>query len=257
MSASKVGAILKCKFEAKHIDAALEHYVAVTEKFISEDWDGVALKAGKFVEAITKALVLHCGKSLPINMRNFKAGNELDALKQTDKSIYADAVRIVVPKACLFVYEVVNNRGGRHDAGEIDANSFDATVIVPIVQWILAELVRFSTVGGDIVTAGKLIEGITQKIYPYFEKIDGRTYVSAKALGAPAIAVLLAYEAYPSHLGRKELEASIMRHGVSKSAAAMALNRNKTLFDEQSGNLTLRAIGRQKAEDILRSLRAQ
>lgn len=257
MSAAKVDVILKSKFEAKHITAALEHYAAVTEKFIAEDWDGVALKAGKFVEAITKALVLHCGKSLPANMRNFKAGNELESLKQTDKSIYSDAVRIVVPKACLFVYEVVNNRGGRHDAGEIDANGFDASAILPLVQWILAELVRFCTVGGDIVTAGRQIEGITQKIYPYFEKIDGRTYVSATKLGAPAVAILLAYEAYPSSIARKELEASIVRHGASKKAAAMALNRNRTLFDEQNGSLKLRAAGRQKAEDILRSLQKE
>lgn len=255
MSSPKVTAILTSKFDARHIGSALEHYAAVIEKFVAEDWDGVALKAGKFVEAITKALVLHCGRTPPVNMRNFKAGNELDGLKQADKAIYSDAVRIVVPKACLFVYEVVNNRGGRHDAGEIDANSFDAAVIVPIVQWVLAELVRFSTIGGDIVTAGTLIEGITQKIYPYFEKIEGRTYVSAKKLGAPAIAILLAYEAYPSAIAKKELEASIVRHGLSKKAAAMALARNKTLFDEQNGHLKLRAIGRQKAEDILRSLR--
>jgi len=156
----------------------------------------------------------------------------------------------------LFIYEIVNNRGGRHDAGEIDANRIDAAVIVPLAKWVLAELVRFSTVGGDIVRAAKLIDGLTEKVYPAFEKIDDRTYVSAADLGAPAVALLLAYEAYPSSIGKKDLEIAVVRHGISKNAASLAINRNLSFFDERDGKLTLRALGRQKAEEILHNLQS-
>jgi hypothetical protein len=258
MSSSKVSATLSTKFEVKHVSSALEHYNALIEKFIREDWDGVALKAGKFVEAVTKALMLHCGKTLPANMRDFKAGNELRNLESsTNRASYSETVRIVIPKACLFIYEIVNNRGGRHDAGEIDANRIDAAAIVPLVKWILAELVRFSTVGGDIVGAAKLIDGVTEKVYPAFEKIDDRTYVSAADLGAPALALLLAYEAHPSSVSKKELEAAIVRHGVSKNAASLAINRNLSFFDDRDGKLTLRALGRQRAEEVLYKLQSR
>ena len=255
MSETPVQKTLATKFSAKHVGDALKHFNAMIEKFNHEDWDGVALKAGKFVEAITKALVLHCSRTFPSNQRNFKAGNELRNLEQADKTVYSDVVRIVVPRACMFVYEVVNNRGGRHDAGEIDANHIDATVVVPIVQWVLAELVRFSTVGGDIVAANRQIEQLIEKIYPIFENIEGRVYVNARDLKAPAVALLLAYEAYPSRIDRKELEAAIVRHGHKAGAATMAIHRQLDYFDEYDGTLKLREPGRRKAEDILRGLR--
>jgi hypothetical protein len=115
MSDKEARKLLTQKFETRHIDACLKHFIATSEKYISEDWDGVALKAGKFVEAVTKALMIHCGKTLPAKARQFKAGSELRALEQVNSSMYSDAVRIVIPKACIFVYEIVNNRGGRHD----------------------------------------------------------------------------------------------------------------------------------------------
>ncbi len=252
MTNSEVRKLLAQKFVAKHVDACLVHFIAASEKFAGDDWDGVALKAGKFVEAVTKALVLYCGKSLPSNSRQFKAGNELRQLEQTNGQ-YGDIVRIVIPKACTFVYEIVNNRGGRHDAGEIDANEMDAKVVLPMIQWILAELVRFSSLGGDTKTAMDLIEGVTNKVHPFFEKIDGRTYVNIDNLSAPDIGMFLLYKAYPRRVARRDLVDGIVRHGASSSAAAMAVSRLKKLVDDDNGNLKLRANGRQKSESLLKA----
>lgn len=251
MSATEVKSLLIKKFDAKAIDAALKHFDAVSGKFIQEDWDGVALKAGKFVEAVTKALMVHCGKAIP-NSRSFKAGLELQQLQHADKIPYSETVRIVIPKACLFVYEIVNNRGGRHDASDVDANPMDAAVIVPIVSWIIAEMVRFCSTDGSTETATNLIEELTNKIYPFFEEIDGRTYVNIAGLKAPDLALLLSYESYPERIGRQELTKAIMRHGVKESAARMAISRLKNVFDDDDGELKLRAVGRQKAEALLK-----
>jgi hypothetical protein len=203
MTEKEVRKLLIQKFEARHIDACLKHYLAATTEFIAKDWDGVALKAGKFVEAVTKALMLYCGKSLPANTRHFKAGVELRALESL--GAHSDVVRIVIPKACVFIYEVVNNRGGRHDAGEIDANEMDATVIIPLMSWIVAEMVRFCSVGGGTTSAMTLIDGLTNKIYPYFEEIDGRSYVNLNKLSAADTALLLLYASYPKRIGRQAL----------------------------------------------------
>lgn len=251
MSLPAVKTLLVASFNPRHVDALLKHYVDAAHKFSQEDWDGVALKAGKFVEAVTKALMLYCAKPLPANMRHFKAGVELRQLEKADPK-YGDIIRLVIPKACVFAYEVVNNRGGRHDPGEIDANAMDARVILPIVQWILAELVRFTSVGGDTKGAAKLIDEITVKIYPHFEDIDGRTYVNVDGLGAPDIALLLLYSAYPARLDRKELIASIARHGPKETAASMAVHRLRTFVDDSGGRLKLRANGRQKAEQLIK-----
>jgi hypothetical protein len=254
MSKAAARKVLVQRFDARHVDAALKHYEDATQKYIEEDWDGVALKAGKFVEAVTKALVLYCGKTLPQNSRNFKAGVELRQLEQTNGS-YGDIVRIVIPKACIYIYEIVNNRGGRHDAGEIDANEFDAKAVIPMLQWILAELVRFSTVGGDIGEAAKLIDGVVNKIIPAFENVDGRTYVNFIGVSAPDVALLLLYKAYPKRLGKGDLITAVMRHKHSKPAATMAVSRLGKVVDETDSGLKLRLPGRKRAEDRLKKLK--
>jgi hypothetical protein len=254
VSDKQTRALLIQKFEARHIDACLKYFLEATNKYISQDWDGVALKAGKLVEAITKALMLYCGKTPPPNTRHFKAGVELRNLESLGS--HPDVVRIVIPRACLFIYEVVNNRGGRHDAGEIDANEMDAKTVIPLMSWILAEMVRFCSIGGDTNAAMSLIEELTNKVYPYFEDIDGRSYVNIDKLSAADIALLLLYKSYPRRINRQALVGLIERHGAKSGAANMAVSRLKSVVDDDSDEWKLRGLGRQRAEELLRKLKA-
>lgn len=248
---NQVKALLVQKFDARHVDASLKHLSAAVEKYAVEDWDGVGLKAGKFVESITKALMLHCGKAIG-NPRQFRAGNELRQLENLSAAMYSDVVRIVIPKVCIFVYEVVNNRGGRHDAHDIDANEMDAKVVIPIISWVLAEMVRFCSTTADTKTAMALIEELTNKTYPYFEEIDGRPYVNIGGLKPGEIALLLLYSSYPKRINRQTLVDLVKRHGPTKSAANIAVHRLKNVVDDDDGEWKLRGIGRQNAEALLK-----
>lgn len=253
MTDKQVREVLVLKFEARHVDACLNHFVAATEKYVAEDWDGIALKAGKFVEAVTKALMISCGKTISAG-RHFKAGNELRQLESLPAATHPDVLRIVIPKACIFIYEIVNNRGGRHDATEIDANAMDAAVVIPLISWVLAEMVRYCSTGGDIDAAMALIEELTNKIHPYFEDIDGRTYVNVDKLGASDLALLILYKSYPKRMPRQDLVQAVIRHGATSSAASTAVHRLKKVVDDDNGQWKLRGIGRQKAEEVLARL---
>ena len=251
--ADQVKILLAQKFDTRHVHASLNHFSSAVEKYVLRDWEGVALKAGKFVESITKALMVFCGKSVG-NPRQFKAGNELRQLEQLSAATFPDVVRIVIPKACMFVYEVVNNRGGRHDAHDIDANEMDAKVVIPIISWVLAEMVRFCSTDTDTETAAALIDELTDKKYPFFENVDGRPYVNIKGLRPRQVALLLLYFLYPSRLNRQELVDAITRHGVSSSAANTAVHRLKHVVDDASGAWRLRRIGIQEADELVKSV---
>ena len=106
-SEQKIKAILEQKFEKIHIEAALRHFVAAKGKYQEGDCEGPILKSGKFVEAVTKALLQFCGKTLP-RLRQFHAGTSLRDLEREPASI-DEAIRIVIPKCCLFIYEVASN----------------------------------------------------------------------------------------------------------------------------------------------------
>jgi|CXWL01.1.fsa_nt_gi hypothetical protein len=258
MSNKQARELLIHDFEPRHVDASLKHFKDARDKYWLEEWDAVALKAGKFVEAVTKALMVYCEKAIPAS-RKFKASGELKALEnaQINGSPAPDTIRIVIPKACIFIYEVVNNRGGRHDAGDIDANSMDAKTIIPLMSWVLAEMVRFCTKGGDADSSMALIDELTNKAYPLFEEIDGRPYVNIEGLKAGEYALLLLYHAYPKRINRQGLVEAVKAHvknGKKKSTADTAVHRLKNIVDEQEGKWKLRGIGRQKAEELLKTI---
>ena len=242
--------VLVGQFIPKHIDAALGHFQAAQNSFLEGDWEGVSQKSGKFIEAIAKALVLHAGKSIA-NPRQFKAGSELRQIENVPN--YPDSLRLAIPRAGIFVYEIVSNRGGRHDAHDVDANEMDAKAIIPLISWILAEMVRFCSQSNP-ATAWSLIEELTTKIYPYLEEIDGRTYVNFQGLSPGENALLILYRAYPKRVQRQALIESVVRHGARANAASIAVHRLKNFVDDDNGDWKLRGLGRQKAEELLKRL---
>jgi hypothetical protein len=179
-------------------------------------------------------------------------GNQLRQMEQL--TALHNTLRLVIPKACIFVNELVNNRLGRHDT-EVDPHEMDAAAVMPVASWMLAELVRFCSVGGDHANASALVLELTDKIVPFFEVINGRTYIHhGHDLKANEVGLLLLYHAYPRRLARDELVKAVQRHGIARSSAYSGIDKLTTLVDEDRGAWVLRSGGREKAEALLRQL---
>lgn len=246
----KIKAILGSTFLPKYADALLKHFCGATKKYQSGDWEGVGVKAGKFVEATAKCLMVYCGQSVP-TPRQFKAGVMLRNLESLSSS-YSETVRIVIPKSCLFIYEIASNRGGRHDADGMDPNEMDARAVIPNMSWIVAEMLRFCSSNATVpVDISVLVASLSEKIYPFFEQIDGRSYINFDHLSAHEVGLLLLYFRYPHRIERLALVDAIRRHGPKKSAAEAAVKRLRKLIDDDNGTWKLRGLGRQKAEQRL------
>ncbi|OIO30843.1 hypothetical protein AUJ77_01710 [Candidatus Nomurabacteria bacterium CG1_02_43_90] len=240
-------------FDAKHVASTLKYYSEAVEKHQGGDWESVSLKGGKFVESITKMLAVYSGVILP-PQRSFKAGNILKGLEQLKSSSFSETVRIVIPKACLLIYEIVNNRGGRHAADDIDPNSMDTEVIMPTMSWILAELFRFSSKGTDPESAKAIIQSVTKRIYPHYEEIDGRPYINIKNLDGLSVALLILYYKYPTRILRRDLVEFVERHGFKSNTAKTSVYRVMGFVDDRDGNLKLRGTGIERVESILSKL---
>jgi len=253
MSKAKVRTALVTQFQARHIDAALKYYESGTERFIARDWDRVAQDLGKFVEAVTKAIMAFGGITSATAGRQFKVSNELKRF-ENHQPLMPDVLRMVVPKALIYITELVNNRLGRHDT-EIDPHEMDASAVMPLGSWVLAELVRFCTPNTDQDEATALIQELTAKVVPFFEVIEGRTYVyNGHVLKAEEVALLLLYHAYPARVASDELVRAVKRHGIAQSSAYRGVNKLTNFVDDGDDGWVLRTGGRQKAEVLLARL---
>src|SRR5471030_428189 len=135
---SDLSSLLIPTFPAKHINAALTHFTNSVNDFGQSDWEDGIAKTGKFVEAILKAVAMHCQVSFESG-RKFKVDRVMNALGQLVDGSYDDSLRLLIPRACRVIYDIASNRGARHDPDEVDPNSMDANVVMPISAWILAE----------------------------------------------------------------------------------------------------------------------
>ena len=125
--AAQLETMIASAFDARHVRACLKHFTEMIEAFQKGDWEKSISKGGKFVEATAKALSLYTGGTLP-SARQFKVGTVFNALKQLPSGSYNDAIRITIPRACEFAYDIASNRGARHDPDEVDPNEQDAYV---------------------------------------------------------------------------------------------------------------------------------
>lgn len=248
---------LKRVFGPRHVDAAIKHFRESVEAFECDDWEGCISKAGKFIEAVSKALWLNAGKTLP-PARQFKVSNVMSSLKGLPAGTLDDNIRITVPRACEFVYDIASNRGARHDPDEVNPNEMDAAAAVSMCSWIMAELIRYSGKGTvSFADVSDLISGLIERRFPFVETIEDRTYFHVKGASAREIALLLLWRVHPSRLSPEELMASVMRHGFKKNNAQIALSRLKSVVDSDStGNLRLLRPGIEEAEAVIQRRRA-
>ncbi len=253
---SKLEAILNTldtKFDKRKAATLVNYFSGSVQKLEEGDWENSLVKSGKFVEVAVKLLWTFADETLP-KARKFKASAY--AQKIIDQGaiaeISSDGVRLQIPRACIFLYDITSNRGGRHDSDEFDPNEMDAFTASTLCSWILAELVRFCASNNlSPEEARKMVDSIIERRYPIFEEIDGRIYVdNDKHKSATDCALMILYKKFPERMDRKKLAEAVKRHRYGKSA--LKFERLAPFIDSDgSGNILLRGTGRKKVEQIL------
>jgi hypothetical protein len=247
-STKNVNALLKDVFAAKHSDAVVRHFQDSVDDFALNKWDGATAKGGKFIEAALKALWVYSGAVVPPG-KQFKAGTIISQLE--NKTAVPDSIRLTIPRACRFAYEIASNRGARHDPDEIEANEMDARTVLALCAWILSEMVRFSQKGSDLQLAKSIVDGLIRRRFPFAESIDGRVYAEV-GNSAPDVALVVLYYIYPKRMKRADLIETLVRHPFKRANATVAAQRiAKFIDDDGTGALRLRNSGIRRVEELL------
>ena len=231
-------------FSKKHVSATLDHFSGLALTYQTGDWERCIAKAGKFIEAVLKALFVHVGQTPPKG-RKFKADPIINYLGHRLDGSFDDTIRLTIPRACRFIYDIASNRGARHDPDEVDSNEMDASVVVPTCSWILAEMIRYSQKGAvDMKQAKDIVDSLSSKKYPLIEEVDGRVYFHHSKKSATDVALMALAYCYPKRLHEGDLVATIRRHRFKTNNAQVAVHRIRQFVDDDGqGQLRLLATG--------------
>ena len=163
-----------------------------------------AVEGGRFCEAAYRLLESITRSSftpLGANLDTEKVANRLSMLSASD---FPKSVRIYVPRALRIVYDIRNNRDAAHLADGIDPNLQDSTLVISVLDWVVAEFVRLSG-KADANVAQQLVSDLVTRKYPVVQIFDDRPKVLRADLRASQVVLVLLYYAGSAGVSRAEL----------------------------------------------------
>ena len=136
--------ILKSEYPDELANKLMDAYDNAIREYKKRNWKYFGNEMGRFVEVAIRIIELKTeGKYT--NLKDKLAILNENRLKQFEQSQITKNIsfRILIPRQLFTMYTIRNKRGMIH-INEIDPNYMDATVLLNISKWILAELVRNS-----------------------------------------------------------------------------------------------------------------
>jgi hypothetical protein len=114
----------------------------IVNNYEQRRWEPASLNGGKLCEA-AYTIVRGVADGGSYRERASKPRNMVEACKKLENEPGDQrAVRIQIPRMLVALYEIRNNRGVGHAGGDVDPNEMDATVVLYMSKWIMADLVR-------------------------------------------------------------------------------------------------------------------
>ncbi|WP_159079572.1 hypothetical protein [Plantactinospora sp. BC1] len=153
-----------------------------------------AVEGGRFCEAAYRILELRTkGAFTPIGevLDTEKVAKQLSGLPSSG---FPKSLRIYIPRALRVVYDIRNSRDAAHLADGVDPNLQDATLVVSILDWVLAEFVRLGA-GSSSKDIQAMIDGLVTRQIPVVQIFGRYPKVLRTDLRAGEFVLVLLYHA--------------------------------------------------------------
>lgn len=245
------------KFREKIIKTYLELKHRLTKSLYSKEFDTSGISSGKFCETIFRFLEheLKSGNSTPFNKHISNFAVEVAKFEQIPKNIGNESLRILIPRALLLIYTIRNKRGIGHVGGDVEANEIDATTIVKLADWIIAELIRIYH-SLSLEEAQALIDSINTKTIPDVWEINGKRRILKQGLEFKEKVLLLTYTDLDNGVAVEDLFDWTEHSNFSmfKSSVLKPLHRSGLIeYDRELNFIHLSPLGIKQVEEKILS----
>jgi hypothetical protein len=182
---------LSASLDSKIVDELLEAYTEAKRNFHLGGLRLNAVEGGRFCEAAFRLLQQRAtGSFTPIGV---SLNAEQIRIRLENETAQPDSVRFHIPRALRVVYGIRSKRDAAHLGDGIDPNLQDATLVVSVLDWVLAEFVRlYHNVSAD--EAQGIVETLVRRQVPAVQDFAGFPKVLRPQLRAGDYILLLLYQ---------------------------------------------------------------
>lgn len=172
-------------------------YREITANYIERRWEPSELNGGKFCEVVYCIVSGAIAQNFPAApTKPLRMADACKALEQTpaDPARVGDrSLRILIPRILVPLYEIRNNRGVGHVGGDVDPNLMDATAVLAMASWVLAELVRVFH-GVSTAEAQASANALVERKHPLIWEVGDVKRVLAPSMKTKPQVLLLLYQ---------------------------------------------------------------
>lgn len=243
--------VIPNNFKSKIIDSYLEIKQRATTAYFNETWDSSGLSTGKFAETVLRFLQSELtNKYIPFgtHIPNFPDACRQIIILPANKGV--ESLRIIIPRALVFIYTLRGKRGIGHIGGDLDANEIDVLTIVRVCDWILIELIRvYYKI--PLEEAQGIIDSLSFKFIPDIWEISGKKRVLKKGLSYKEKSLLLLYSQSEQGILTEDLFEWTKHSNIVafKRDALRQLHKDDLIeYDEESEIIYISPLGIQKVE---------
>jgi hypothetical protein len=112
----------------------------------AHEYDACGVQAGKICETMIRYLQHELtGLATPFGTSLSNFSDLCKSMEKTPKTAGPEELRVLVPRALNFVYTMRNKRGMGHEGEEVAPHEADASAVVALANWCVAEVIRVTS----------------------------------------------------------------------------------------------------------------
>lgn len=247
-SRATIRASLTTAFDPQLVDELLDAHAEAKSNFYLGGLRLSAVEGGRFAEAALRLLQQETTGSFDPLGTSLQTEAIIRDLAKLAQGSHPDSVRLHIPRALRVIYDIRNNRDAAHLADGIDPNLQDATLVVSVIDWVLAEFVRLHhSVSAD--EAQQIVAELSTRSAPVIEDFDGFLKLLNPNLAATDQCLVLLYQRGAAAAEYAELEQWV--HPKSRANLRRTLTRivhDKAYAHRTGDRYVITQTGRQDVE---------
>lgn len=143
----------------------------------AREYDACGVQAGKICESMIRYLQQELlGSATPFGTTLPNFSDLCRSMEQTPKAAGPEELRVLIPRALNFVYTMRNKRGMGHEGEEVSPHEADASAVVALANWCIAELIRVTSTL-PMEDAQRIVDALAERELPVVWSGAGRKRV--------------------------------------------------------------------------------